>query len=170
MENIGSPGDREMIFETDIPLEEDIVAELEEFILLGRLGIVDEAVQLLQNVLWRHLRFFPVLAEAAAFLLEHELWAQFQALLEELDLRKIQFEDHDEVDFIDVLHVLHSIVKEDRLPKNFTSERLDFLKKQNGEIYHSPLQVSAPLFLIPWLTRTSDAKDRNTCVHRNKGS
>ena len=42
---------REMLLNMDIDLEEDISAELEDFILLARLGVVEEAQDLIQNVL-----------------------------------------------------------------------------------------------------------------------
>lgn len=81
MDNTSSSTPREIIFETELPFEEDIVAELENFILYGRLGLVDEALEILENVLWKHLKQFPVFAEAAAFLVEHDQYARLQELM-----------------------------------------------------------------------------------------
>jgi len=142
MEAIGTAGEHEEILEMDLPLEEDVVAELEGFILLGRLGIVDEATHVLDNVLWKHLRQFPITAEAAAFLLEHELWSRLQDLVEELHRQSIGFEHHDEAEFIKILHIFSSIAREDCLLSSFELKKKDLVGELHAAIYHSPPQVS----------------------------
>lgn len=79
-----SPTENEVIADVELPLEEDIVAELEEFIFLGRLGVVDEALEILEMTLWPYLDHFPVAAEAAAFLVENGIWERLPKLLDAL--------------------------------------------------------------------------------------
>ncbi|KAK5957200.1 hypothetical protein OHC33_001571 [Knufia fluminis] len=50
-------------------MKEDVAAELEDFILLARLGIVDAALEIVDHVLWPHLNVFAVTAEVAGFLI-----------------------------------------------------------------------------------------------------
>lgn len=57
-------------FDTELPLREDIGAELDDFLTLDLLGINDEARDLTQTVLWRHLRHFPVFAEVADYAID----------------------------------------------------------------------------------------------------
>lgn len=54
----------------EMPLLEDIGAELDDFLLLNLLAIDDEARDLLRLVLGRHLQHFPVFAEAAGYVIE----------------------------------------------------------------------------------------------------
>lgn len=58
-----------MIFNERLELEEDVAAELEDFALLVRLGIYDEAYQHLDTILWNHLDQYAVFAEVAQFLI-----------------------------------------------------------------------------------------------------
>lgn len=51
--------------------EEDIEAELIEFMLTSRLGLIQEAQRLVELVLWPHLDIFPVFAEVAYFIILH---------------------------------------------------------------------------------------------------
>lgn len=98
-----SPLDRETIFRIELPLEEDVVAELERFVYLGRLGIVEEALQILDEILWRHLQHFPVAAEAVAFLIEHKMWTELHRTVNEIHYRNIRFTSNDENEFVDTL-------------------------------------------------------------------
>lgn len=54
----------------ELQLHEDIGAEIEDIILLRRLGFPDEVLDIIDNVLWRHAALFPVFAEVSAFLCE----------------------------------------------------------------------------------------------------
>ncbi|KAH7169513.1 hypothetical protein DER46DRAFT_462481, partial [Fusarium sp. MPI-SDFR-AT-0072] len=64
---------------------EDIPAELEDFIFLSRLGILEEAKGLFEQNLRPYISFFPVLAEYADMLLEEGLYADLSQLLTSLD-------------------------------------------------------------------------------------
>ncbi|KAK5093630.1 hypothetical protein LTS08_008874 [Lithohypha guttulata] len=55
----------------EIILEEDVMAELEDFAFLSQLGLVDESYKLLEAVVWRHLKHFPVVAEIGAFAIDN---------------------------------------------------------------------------------------------------
>ena len=78
--SIASAGDESSRFDMEMELEEDVPAELEDFIFLARLGVKDEALRLAQNVLWRHIYQFPVFAEIAGFLIEHNLIRMLETL------------------------------------------------------------------------------------------
>lgn len=97
--------DDQVNFDIDLELEEDIVAELEEFILLARLGAVDEASALVRNVLWPHTYLFPVFAEVSGFLAEHDI-GSLKALLQKLTSQNFSFADDDEKEFFDVVSIL----------------------------------------------------------------
>lgn len=79
-------------FEMDLDLEEDVQVELEDFILLARLGVKDEALHLARTVLWRHVYHFPVFAEVAGFLLEHRLNEHLRELISEMNEEDIHFQ------------------------------------------------------------------------------
>ena len=51
-------------------LEEDVAAELDDFLTMRRLGLVEDASRVANEVLWRHSHSFPVFAEMAAFYIE----------------------------------------------------------------------------------------------------
>lgn len=70
--------------EADLDLEEDIVAELENFVLHARLRIDDEAVEIIDNVLSRHLHQLPVLVEVSGFLVEQGDVKMIADLLQQL--------------------------------------------------------------------------------------
>lgn len=84
----------------DLVLREDIGAELDEFLLLALLGIDDEAYVAAKAVLWRHLRWFPVMAEIAAFAIERNDMKLLRCLLDTLRTEKIEFEGRDESLFL----------------------------------------------------------------------
>ncbi|KAJ9659609.1 hypothetical protein H2198_003022 [Neophaeococcomyces mojaviensis] len=87
-------------------LYEDVAAELEELILYSRLGVVDDAAEILDTVLWRHLQFFPVVAEAALFLVHQRDYGRLLSLLGELQDRSIHFVHAEEVFFIEILKLI----------------------------------------------------------------
>lgn len=91
---------REMLLNMDIDLEEDISAELEDFILLARLGVVEEAQDLIQNVLRRHVDHFPVFAEVAGFCVEQQQLQPLRLLLDEVQSRDVHFPIQEETDFL----------------------------------------------------------------------
>ncbi|KAK5093368.1 hypothetical protein LTR70_004740 [Exophiala xenobiotica] len=89
-------GDGDLVSIRSLELEEDIPAELEDFVLVSRLGMVADAQRLVSDVLWRHLRYFPVVAEIAEFFLGSGLWESLDDLVRELDRRRISFDDYNE--------------------------------------------------------------------------
>lgn len=62
---IEAPG---QVIHLDAELEEDIGAEIEDLILLRRLGYNRDAWEVITEVLLRHIRHFPVFAEVSAYL------------------------------------------------------------------------------------------------------
>lgn len=52
-------------------LKEDIAAELEDFVLLARLGITDKALEIVDHGLCRHLHVFAVTAETGGFMVQY---------------------------------------------------------------------------------------------------
>lgn len=66
-----------------LDLEEDVEAELEDFMLLSRLGVENEAYRLLTDVLWSHISFFPVFVEAAYFLFRTKNFKKLEQLTED---------------------------------------------------------------------------------------
>ncbi|KAK5081510.1 hypothetical protein LTR05_007641 [Lithohypha guttulata] len=95
-------------FEMDLDLKEDVQAELEDFILLARLGVEDEALHLARTVLWHHIHHFPVFAEVAGFLLEHRLNDQVQELIFTIREKDIQFPLEGQQVFTRLVHGLHA--------------------------------------------------------------
>lgn len=94
--------DEQVNFDVELDLEEDIAAELEDFIFLARLGVVDDASALVRNVLWPHAHQFPVFAEISSFLAEHDL-DSLKILLQEFAARNTSFTDDEEKEFINVI-------------------------------------------------------------------
>lgn len=94
----------------ELDLKEDVAAELEDFILLSRLGVVEEALQMVEHVLWRHFRFFPVYAEVCIFLIQIDEKGLLRKIVKDLDIGAISLrtQDGDEKLFIDVVrHFAH---------------------------------------------------------------
>lgn len=85
----------------ELGLEEDIEAELEEFIVLSRLEIIPEAMAMATDVLWRHIRLFPVLAELVGFFIEHQRSTEIALLQDELIKQHVSFAQQDESNFFD---------------------------------------------------------------------
>lgn len=83
-----------------MPLQEDIIAELEDLLLYSRLKIVQDAKITTENVLWRHLQHFPVFAEIVLFLVEQDEKPQLAKLFAELDRRVIRYSRRDEQVFV----------------------------------------------------------------------
>ena len=99
MSSIDSAAEDIGILEMDLDLEEDVAAELEEFVLLGRLGLKDEAWNLADTVLRRHLHFFPVFAEIAGLCCETNRQDRAANLICQLTAEDITFRDADERSF-----------------------------------------------------------------------
>jgi len=89
-----------VIFDMELELEEDVDAYLEDFVFFARLGLKRRARQLAENVLWRHIDFFPVFAEICAFYIVcHDRWAVLE-LITDLAANSIVFSEPDEKDFV----------------------------------------------------------------------
>lgn len=65
-----------------IELNTDISLLIKHFILQVRLGLKDEALTTIREVLWQHLLFFPVFAEIISFFVEEERLHDLQSVLE----------------------------------------------------------------------------------------
>lgn len=68
-------------FEMQVPLEEDVGAELDYFVFLTLLGIDDEAEEFVSTVLSRHFRLFPVFAEISSYFVRQYNMTQMQLLM-----------------------------------------------------------------------------------------
>ena len=83
-----------MIFNARLELEEDVAAELEDFALLVRIGIYDEAYRHLDTILWDHLDHYAVFAEVAQFLADrNDMTDRKKAFINTLQLGEVR--DHD---------------------------------------------------------------------------
>lgn len=150
----GTSPENEVIFRMELPLEEDLVAELEQFVYLGRLGVVGEALQILDEILWQHLRHFPVLAEAAAFLIEHGKWNKLKMLVDELHRRDITYTSADETQFVEMLRLF---LKHKAYEPNTDSGGLDtaltqFDAEDIEYAYASPAKASLHPYLVHIVT------------------
>ncbi|KAL5337633.1 hypothetical protein BJX70DRAFT_399450 [Aspergillus crustosus] len=65
-----------LIVHSELDLEEDLESELHEFVRLCRMGYYSDAETFFDNVLEKHLRLFPVIAEYADMLLEQGRYRQ----------------------------------------------------------------------------------------------
>ena len=77
----------------EVICKEDVAAELEDFVFLARLGVIDEALDLVDNILWRHIHIFPVMAEVAGYLLELNDRDRLRALVNKARKHGIAFPD-----------------------------------------------------------------------------
>lgn len=96
----------------ELQINEDVGAEIEDFLLLGILGIYDEARDLARTILWRHLRHFPVFAEISDFAIasnDERLQTQLQKSIRR---ESIKFDFSDEQSF---LNAVKEILRE-RIP------------------------------------------------------
>lgn len=83
-----------------LALREDIGAELDDFLLLSLLGIDDEARESVRVILWRHLRYFPVFAEVADYVIERNEKILQRQLLQTIQSANIDFAHRDEATFL----------------------------------------------------------------------
>lgn len=93
-------------FVMELALQEDIGAELDDFLLLKLLGIHDEARDSVQMILWRHLRYFPVFAEVADYVIEKDDPLLKRRLLETIVFESIHFSHPDEKLFMETIREL----------------------------------------------------------------
>jgi hypothetical protein len=100
----GSPLDNHM--QLEFAIEEDIPAELEDFVRLSRLGMFKDAEELFEQTLKDHVNLFPVAAEYADFLLEQGRYGRLQEFV-------LEFEgetwERDEVDLFVLLSAFSGI-------------------------------------------------------------
>lgn len=87
----------------EICLEEDVAAELDDFLLLRLLGIDDEAKILAQNVLWTHLRHFSVFAEVVDYAIETNDTLLQTQILRTIRQEAIEFPAPHEATFLDTV-------------------------------------------------------------------
>lgn len=85
-QNAVAPCAGDVFFDMEFDLQEDVVAELEQFILRSRLGLTDECIQMFDEVLRPYRQFFPIFAEYAAFLIETKDWRRLSELIEGTDI------------------------------------------------------------------------------------
>lgn len=96
-------------FHISFDLEEDIATELEDFALLVRLGVTHEAGLFLNDVLWKHLDHFAVVAEIIQFWVDgrkQSLLGRLDFILSTLNHRRIEFDDPLENKFISTVRAL----------------------------------------------------------------
>lgn len=96
----GLAANEAIVFDMELELEEDIDAYLVDFVFLARLGVTDEARKLAEQILWRHIDFFPVFAEVCAFYImlnEHQAVSE---LLLDLAANRISFADPHQQGFV----------------------------------------------------------------------
>ena len=87
----------------DVEIREDVGAELEEFIRLNHSGNYGEAELLYRECLEQHLKWFPVAAEYADFLLRR---CEFAALRTFCRAETAQFTDPQERDVIGLMLII----------------------------------------------------------------
>lgn len=141
MDETHPPGIDHLTFEMDF--KEDIAAELEDFILLARLGIIDEALEVADHILWPHLHIFPVFAEVSGFLIQYELWDKLRDIQKELERRRITFDGPDEMAFATHLRILAN----QKHPSKTSTRTLDFLPNVLESKLHD-IQYSCPTQVI----------------------
>ena len=113
------PSDHVIQLEFDI--EEDIPGELEDFVLQSRLGAFRTAQELFEANLKPHLRFFPVVAEYADFLLEQQSFRQLLDFV--LRLPPDADSSEDERGLLDLLFALSTLRTEGSLNKALSLAR-----------------------------------------------
>lgn len=93
----------------EMELEEDVGAAVEDLIMYSRLGLVDDALAVIHEVLWRHLLFFPALAEVSLFLIEQDEMEQLETILTLIRRQKADCSDSlsfDERAFVEILDTI----------------------------------------------------------------
>lgn len=88
------------IISIELPLREDVGAEVADFLTLGLLGIDKEATDLAQTILWRHLHHFPVFAEVADYAVDKDNESLQTELLRITREQAIQFTHPNEQSFL----------------------------------------------------------------------
>lgn len=143
--------DEHIDLDLDLELEEDISAELEDFIFLARLGAVDDALALVQNVLWRHTRYFPVFAEVASFLVDHCSRDDLVSFMEDMRLQRIIFTDYEEREFAELLFFfaqyetgVQSVQSASQNEKELITS-LSSMRTSHNNTDLSPVKVGLPL-------------------------
>jgi hypothetical protein len=89
-----------IIFEMDLDIQEDVDACLAEFVFLVRLDLHEDARHLAEDILWRHIGYFPVFAELAAFFITIQDVQATSDLISDLAARRIVFAGIDEQEFL----------------------------------------------------------------------
>lgn len=145
MDISATTGDSELVYEGSLELEEDIPAELEDFVIVARLGMTEDAQRLVSDVLWRHLHFFPVVAEIAEFFLGSGLWGSLRNLVRELDRRRIFFGDYNETEMLRRLRILGTkAVSQTLWLHEFGLSPINDLPDPSRICYDNPVEVSNP--------------------------
>ena len=99
-------------------LEEDIQSELEEFVLLARLGLTDEAHTFYEEVLHENVDLFPIFAEVAAFYLDIDEPKRIGQLVLDHEARVTTLHTPDQRSLIHVLRSLSSAINPDDMQHN----------------------------------------------------
>lgn len=87
-------------YEMRLTVREDVGAELDEFLCLKLLGCDEDALKVVEELLWRHLRFFPVFAEIAGSAIEENDMSLLQRLLEFIQQAEVCLESSEELQFL----------------------------------------------------------------------
>lgn len=98
--------DKDTGFKISLGLEEDVATELEDFALLVRLGVTEDAMYLVDNVLQEHLNHFAVVVEVTQYLLDLRDFERLRALMKTIRNKQICFDDNDESRFVETVEVL----------------------------------------------------------------
>lgn len=91
------------ILSVELPVYEDIGAEIDDFLALSLLGLEDEARDLAQTILWPHLRHFPVFAEVADYAIDKNDELLQRQLLRSIREQRIQFTQPEERSFLETV-------------------------------------------------------------------
>lgn len=93
-------------FPLQMEIEEDLEQEIENFVRLKRLGQYKKAHEMFEEVLTRHIAFFPVVAEYADLLLEQ---GRYGVLSKFLDIQIECMESVFEEDEVELLRIMRSL-------------------------------------------------------------
>lgn len=88
-----------IIFEMDLDIEEDVDSCLAEFGYHVRLGLHEDAYRIARDILWRHIGYFPVFAELAAFFITRQDVRAASELIIDLAAGRIAFPGTDEQEY-----------------------------------------------------------------------
>jgi len=136
----------------EMNVQEDVAAELEAFILRSRLGLWDEANEILDKALWRHLNFFPVFAEIAVYLVEREDNERFSRLKTKVGEENLVFAKISEE------HLVFAKTEEEDFVKTFVARyqstvfgaplAIPHLLRPGGSESLSPVQVCLSIHVL----------------------